>query len=186
VHVGLNNRLVDIVKEGYDCTIRTGALADSSLVARNIGTMRWVTCAAPSYIARHGAPRSPDDLARHACIHYLGARTEHPVPWRFGDRGGVREIDVPGRLGFNALEDVAVAATAGLGVCQTISLIAAPFLADGRLVRVLTDWPAAMQPISIIYPASRHVPAKVKAFADFCVAIFPADPGPRFEPGATR
>ena len=179
VEFALSNRMLDLSAEGFDCAVRTGVPPDSSLVARPIGTLDWVTCAAPGYLRRHGAPTEPAELQRHNCIVWLSAQSMRAVPWRY-QRGEVEQVvDVKGNLALNAMEDVAAAAEAGIGIARTLRRLAERGLREGRLVPVLDGWSSPPQPLSIVYPHSRYLSAKVRAFADFLARVLRESPGSR-------
>lgn len=169
VELGLSNRMLDLYGEGFDCAIRTGTPPDSSLVAHRIDTLDWVTCAAPSYLRRRGTPDGPDDLARHNCIVWLSAQTMRSVAWRFRKGNVEKSVEVKGNLGVNAMEDIAAAAEAGIGIARTLRRLAEGALRDGRLKVVLRGWSSPPQPISIVYPKSRYPSANVRVFTDFLV-----------------
>jgi LysR family transcriptional regulator for bpeEF and oprC len=167
LELGLENRMTDLLAQGYDCGVRSGELASSTLTARRIGTLEWVTCASPGYLRRRGTPRHPRDLANHECIVWLSARTLRPAPWHFARDGERADVEVRGALHLNAMEDIAVAAEAGLGIGRTLRRLAGAGLRSGRLRPVLQDWTAPPQPMSVVYPQGRYAPAKVAVFADF-------------------
>jgi LysR family transcriptional regulator, regulator for bpeEF and oprC len=167
LEIGLENRMTDLLAQGYDCGVRSGELSNSTLTARRIGALEWVTCASAGYLRRHGVPRHPKDLADHECVVWLSARTMQPSPWHFERDGERTSVEVRGALHLNAMEDIAVAAEAGLGIGRTLRKLADAGLRAGRLRRVLPNWSAPPQPMSIVYPHGRYAPAKVAIFADF-------------------
>jgi LysR family transcriptional regulator for bpeEF and oprC len=170
LEIGLDNRVVDLVAQGYDCAVRSGTMSNSSMVARTIGALPWVTCASPDYLRRHGTPKDPAQLVDHHCIASLSSQTMQPIVWSF-HRGGIqRTVRVTGRLGLNAMEDAAVAAAAGIGIARTLRRLAEPWLRDGRLRSILTGWTSPPQPMSVIYPHGRQLPTKVRIFSDFLAA----------------
>jgi DNA-binding transcriptional LysR family regulator len=174
VKVGLvvTDRLVDLVEEGFDLAIRVGRQRDSSLVARRIGTSRRLVCAAPSYLAKVGAPQEPADLVRHDCLTFRS----HPGAsfWRFRGPDGGREVRASGALFANDGEALVSAAVAGLGLVLVPEWLVGPDLRAGRLQEVLTDYRASPDatPLYALYPHRRHLPAKVRAFVDFLAARF--------------
>jgi LysR family transcriptional regulator, regulator for bpeEF and oprC len=170
LEIGLDNRVVNLVAQGYDCAVRSGTMPSSSMVARAIGALPWVTCASPGYLRRHGTPKDPAQLVEHHCIASLSSQTMQPMVWNFHKGAVQRTVRVTGRLGLNAMEDVAAAAAAGIGIARTLRKLAEPWLRDGRLRSVLTAWTSPPQPISIIYPHGRQLPTKVRVFADFLAA----------------
>ena len=164
--VELSDRVVDLVDEGFDAAVRIGAVGGQNLVGRRVGTSQLVCCAAPEYVARHGEPRSPDDLARHACLLYEYAPQRDQ--WSFGDRaGGERRVRVAGPVHANSGAFLAALAVAGVGIAYEPDFIVGADLAAGRLVPLLRGFPPAATPIHVVYPSRRHLSAKVRAFAEF-------------------
>ena len=167
LHIGLNNRAVDLLAEGFDCAVRTGSPSDSSLMGRRIGTLRSVTVAAPDYLRRRGTPRHPEDLGKHNCIVWLSPQSMQAVPWQFERQGDKKVVHVSGNLGVNAMEDAAVAALNGIGIARTLARVARPAMERGELRQVLGQWSIPEQPVWVIHPHGRHLPAKVRTFMDF-------------------
>jgi DNA-binding transcriptional LysR family regulator len=172
VELELSDRFVDLLEEGYDLAVRIAtALPDSSLIARRIATNEMVVCASPGYWRQHGRPHAPEDLARHACVTH--AYNPSPSEWPFVDGDGRRIlVRVDGPLHTNNGDVALRAALAGLAVVRLPRFICGPDLAAGRLEPVLA---AALPPpsgIYAIYPHSRHLSAKVRAFVDFLVERF--------------
>lgn len=177
--LSLSDRLADLVREGIDCALRAGELQDSALVGRQIGTMRFVTCAAPSYLAAHGTPQSLDDLARHTAILHFSGRTGRPFDWAFIDGDAVRKIDMAGMLATNDAEGYVTLGLQGLGLIQTATYLADRHLASGALVQVLHDTPPTPMPVSLVYPQGRMASPKMQAFARWLEALFAAEPALR-------
>jgi DNA-binding transcriptional LysR family regulator len=172
VEIELTDRFVDLLEEGYDVAVRiASALPDSSLVARRITVNEAVVCASPTYWRRHGRPRAPQDLTRHACITY--AYNPNPHEWAFLDPDGrPLTVRVDGPLHTNNGDAALHAALAGLAVVRLPRFICAPDLAAGRLEAVLDDALPPPNGIYAIYPHSRHLSAKVRAFVDFLLERF--------------
>lgn len=166
VDVDLSDRVVDLVDEGFDLAVRIGEIRSQFLVARRIGATSLVCCAAPSYLERHGTPRTPDDLARHSCLTYEYAATRHQ--WRFiGADGGDRVVRIGGPLHANNGRMLGALAVEGAGIVCEPDFILAPDLERGALVPILTDWTLPSIAIHAAYPSRRHLSAKVRAFVDF-------------------
>lgn len=170
----LDDRFVNLVEDGIDVAVRIGALTDSSLVARRLATTRVVACAAPSYLAEHGEPETPEDLAAHDCLIYSYLASGNI--WRFTAPDG-REIPVAVNGSFRINNGIVLgeAAIAGHGILVTPSFYVAPQLRDGRLKRILADYRLPELPIHAVYPA-RAVPPKVRVFIDFFAARFGRKP----------
>lgn len=165
LELGSTDRRVDLVREGFDCVLRVGTLADSSLVARPLGRFRVLTVASPAYLERQGVPQSPEDLDTHRLVGYapmLGAR---PEDFEYLDRDGtLRTRAMPFALVVNNSEAYQAACLAGLGLIQAPeSGLRAP-LDDGRLVEVLPGFRAEPMPVSLLYANRRHLPKRVQAF----------------------
>ncbi len=172
--VELSDRVVDLVDEGFDAAVRVGAIGGQNLVARKVGATRLVCCASPSYIARHGEPRTPEDLARHACLLYQYAPQRDT--WSFTDRQGrERKVRVSGPFNSNNGAFLAALARDGIGIANEPDFIVGPDLRDGRLVPVLCNFKPVTSGIHVVYASRRHLSAKVRAFAEFMAQRF-ADP----------
>ncbi len=164
----LTNAVVDLLAEHINLGIRIGPLADSSMIATQAGTIREIVCASPDYIARHGRPPSPPDLARHQCITY--AWSDAPKEWAFKSATGqLQRVPVQARLALNSVEGIVLAAVQDAGVAMVYAYQAAHHIADGRLEIVLSDYEIDPRPVSFIYPQDRLVPQKVRAFIDFAM-----------------
>lgn len=171
----LNDRYVDVVDEGFDLAIRIGRLADSSLVARKLAALRMVLCASADYLATHGTPRVPEDLRRHQCLCYS---TNSQTPeWRFvTPEGKPLSVQIDGRLHANNGDVLRSAALRGLGIVYLPSFIVGADLQAGTLCSLLPDFVATDTGIHAVYPHSRHLSAKVRAFIDFLAERFGALP----------
>jgi DNA-binding transcriptional LysR family regulator len=169
--VSLSDRVVDLVEEGFDLAIRIGAPGADNLVARKLGETRLVPCASPAYLAAHGAPATPEDLARHNCFTY-----EYVSPrnlWRFRDRGGAeRSVRVAGTLHSNNGDLLAEAAARGAGIVFEPTFIVGPEVRAGRLVPLLQEFEPPPVPIYAVYPSRKHLSAKVRRFVEFLLARF--------------
>jgi DNA-binding transcriptional LysR family regulator len=175
IDLTLNDRIVDLVEEGYDVAIRISRLADSSLIARRLVPSRRVVCGSPAYFERHGVPRHPADLRRHNCLlySYLPSAEE----WQFVGPDGPAAVRVSGTLRANNGDALEAAMLTGLGVALQPTFIAGRDLQAGRLVAVMPDYVDESASVYAVYPHSRHLSAKVRAFIDFLAARFcPAPP----------
>ncbi len=158
------DRVVNLLEEGLDVGIRIGELADSSMRAIRVGTVKRVVCAAPNYLARAGTPKHPDELSQHTIItaNGLNAGTE----WKFSDGINTR---IKPRLSF-ATNDAAIeAAVTGFGITRLLSYQIAPHLADGRLEILLSDFEQPKIPIHVIHREGRYASAKIRSFVDLMV-----------------
>ena len=161
-----NERVVDLVKEGIDLAVRGGKVTDPNLVARPVTRSRWIFCASPAYLARHGRPQTVADLARHALIGGTTAESLQPRPWSFPEG-----IEAPAGLSFgitiNETEAVMLAAANGAGIAQTLDLMAARALMEGRLQIVLPESTVPGPPLSIVHTQAAERLARVRVFSDF-------------------
>jgi DNA-binding transcriptional LysR family regulator len=160
----LSDHLVNLVEDAVDAAVRIGHLADSSLVARQVGEMRRIVVAAPGYLKRHGEPKTPEALRDHQTIQF-GPATE----WRFQHQGRAIEVVPSPRFISNSADAALQYAEAGGGVTRVLAYQAAEGLRRGRLKIVLAKYEQPALPIHIVYPTSRLLSAKVRAFIDLVV-----------------
>ena len=172
LHVGEDDRLVDLVREGVDCVLRAGQLHDSSMVARRAADLGQVTVASPAYLDRFGTPAALTDLVHHQAVHYVSTATGRPYPLEFMTAAGLKLATPPGVVSVTGTEAYTAAALAGLGLVQVPRYRIAGQLADGQLVEVLADAPPPTIPVSVMYPHARQLSARVRVFADFLVQCF--------------
>ena len=177
LELGCGDRPVDLVEEGVDCAIRGGILPDSNLVARRIGALQFVTCAAPAYLAAHGAPQHPHDLANHRCINFFSSKTGKVFEWDYARSGETIVIVGPHNLAVNDSVAYMRAGLAGLGILQAPSYAVDKLVASGAMVPLLTDWSTLQLPINVVYPQNRHLSAKVRVFVEWAADLFNATPG---------
>jgi DNA-binding transcriptional LysR family regulator len=175
VELALNDRIVDLVEEGFDVGVRIARLADSSLVARRLAPSRSVLSAAPAYLEAQGTPRRPAELEDHACLLYSYQAAGEA--WRLAGPEGERRLKVSGPLRVNNGDAILAAALGGLGIALLPCFICGDDLRAGRLVRVLADWQMAPDSaVSAVYPAARHLSPKVRVFVDFLAERFGGKP----------
>lgn len=171
IEIGGAERRVDVVAEGYDCVLRTGAILDDSLVARPLGALRIVNCASPGYLRRHGVPRAVEDLAGHRLVHYVGAFGQRSPGWEYPVPGGYASMPMPGAVTVNGAAAYTAAALAGLGMIQVPRIAVRELLASGRLVEVLPELPAEPMPVTLLYPRRRHLPLRLRIFMDWVADV---------------
>lgn len=172
LELGCSDRLVNLVSEGVDCALRMGAVVDTSLIARRIGSMRFVTCAAPAYLAARGRPAHPDDLREHTCINYFMQRTGRVSPWDFVREGERVEVLLDSPLAVNDSNVYVDAALGGMGIAQIPSFIFHKLQRDGELEPVLEDWGSDPLPVHVVYPSNRHLSTKVRVFVEWAAETF--------------
>jgi DNA-binding transcriptional LysR family regulator len=161
-----NERVVDLVREGVDLAVRAGTVTDPNLVALRVCGSRWITCASPEYLARHGRPQAIADLAGHALIGSVPPDGTQPRPWLFAG-GPEPPFEPKFRMTLNEAEAVKLAAASGIGITQTMDLLAARELADGSLVLVLMEHALEGPPLSIVHTQAAQRLARVRVFSDF-------------------
>jgi DNA-binding transcriptional LysR family regulator len=172
--LGVSDRPVDLLSENVDCVLRGGELTDQSLVARRIGNFHTLVCATPGYLERHGMPAHPRDIeqGKHVVVNHFSARTGRVYPFVF-NRGEER-YEVQGRhqVSVNDSSAALAAALAGLGIVNTATFMAQPYIAAGLLRPVLVDWCSESVPIHVVYPPNRHLSAKLRVFVDWVADLF--------------
>lgn len=167
----LSDRIVDLVYEGFDAAVRIGAVGGQNLVARKVGETRLVCCAAPAYLAQHGEPRAPEDLAAHVCLTYAYAPQSGLWPFRDAE-GRERNVRITGPAHANNGAFLAALAVAGVGIAFEPDFVVGPDVRAGRLVPLLRAFSPRAAGIHVVYPSRRHLSAKVRAFTDFLVQRF--------------
>jgi DNA-binding transcriptional LysR family regulator len=167
VRLVLSDEVIDLVGAHVDVAVRIGSLADSDLIARQVGHVRWLICASPDYIVRRGEPATPEALADHVCIAFEGLQT-HRV-WPFGDGTVARSVTIRPRFSVNTAEAVADAAAAGLGIARLISYQVANAISKGSLTAILRAYAGDAMPVNLVHQSQRIQPLKRRAFLDFVV-----------------
>ncbi|PZR49796.1 LysR family transcriptional regulator [Paraburkholderia fungorum] len=173
--VGVSDRQVDLIGEGVDCVIRGGELTDMSLVARRLAGLEWGTYAGSSYLAERGSPSHPDDLlARHEVVGYFSSLSGRVFPLLFEQGDETITVDPKGARGVFVNESTAhlTSLVSGLGVGQTFSFMAQPWLKNGDLVQVLPHWKRPLHPMHIVFPQSKYNSARLKVFVDWVIEVF--------------
>lgn len=176
VDVDLSDRIVDFAEEGLDIAVRIGEIPDSRVIARRIYDIRFVTCASPGYLASHGTPRKPEDLAGHQCLTYWMPQLGRHREWLFAHRNVSFTHAPTGKLNINSSEALIDAAVGGAGLVSVATFLAAESVRTGKLKVVLRDFITLGPPVSVVYLPSRHLSARVRAFLDFLAAAVPATP----------
>jgi DNA-binding transcriptional LysR family regulator len=166
IDLQLGTDRIDLIRYGFDVAIRVGRLEDSTAFSRRLAETGWVICASPAYLARHGAPATPADLARHNCLNF--SIHTHRLPWVLEEDGRVLHPDVRGNVTSNQAEALRLLALQGLGLVRVSDLVVAADLAAGALVPVLAAHaPVRKDPIWAVMPRRERVSSRVGAFVDF-------------------
>ncbi|WP_298599918.1 LysR family transcriptional regulator [Zoogloea sp.] len=175
VEVSVTDRQIDLIREGVDCVMRIGELRDSSLAARRLTTLPQVCCASSAYLARHGTPQRPDELAGHRAVDYQSASTGKSIPFEFTVDGRVEAHSLPYTVAVNNGDAYVAACEAGFGIIQVPAYHVTRQLAAGTLVEVLGGFRAPPLPLTVLYPQSRQLSPRVRVFIDWLAELF-ADP----------
>ncbi|MCK1393975.1 LysR family transcriptional regulator [Bradyrhizobium sp. 1] len=174
LQIGQGDRLVDLVREGIDCVIRSGEPEDSGMILRRLGTIAEITVASPAYIASHGMPVAPDALDGHQMVAFLSSRTGDVLPLEFSVARALRHVVLPSRVRVNNSDTMADLARLGFGLAQAPRYRFADDLASGALVEVLADYPPSPTPLSALYPQNRQLALRLRVFLDWISGIFAA------------
>ncbi|GGP21188.1 LysR family transcriptional regulator [Silvimonas iriomotensis] len=185
VDLGVSDRPVNLIGEGVDCVIRGGELADTSMVARHLADLDWVTVASPVYLNARGEPAHPNDLQPrqaggadpavlpgHAIAGYFSSLSGRAFPLEFHKDGERILVSAEPAVAVNESTAHLSTLLAGVGIGQTFRFAAAPWLRDGQLRQVLPDWTRPHHPLHLLYPVNRHRSAKLLAFADWIQGVF--------------
>lgn len=172
VDLAVNDRVVDLVDEGFEAAFRIGDLGDSGLVARPLAPYRMFVCANPTYLKNHGIPARPQDLAGHNCLGfaYWAVRDK----WRLIGPKGEETVSVKGRMQVNNGQALRMAALRGIGIILQPEVLVSEDLAAKRLVRVLPEYEAPPRPMHLVYLPDRRPTPKLRSFIEFAVARFGA------------
>lgn len=176
LQLSLTDRLVDLTQEGIDCALRVGDLQDSAFIGRQIGLMRFVTCAAPAYLARHGTPLTLEDLAAHRGIMHFSGRTGRAFDWDFQQDGEVVRVPMAGPIAVNDADASVDCALQGLGLAQAAMYQVREYLDSGALVAVLPACPPTPMPMSLLTPQGRLATPKLQAFTGWITALLATRP----------
>ncbi|KAB2869530.1 MAG: LysR family transcriptional regulator [Burkholderiaceae bacterium] len=156
---------LDLFEQQIDISFQSGTIPDSSLVARRISSVRWRIYAAPSYLQRHGTPKTVADLAQHRCLNFLpGSYRSH---WPLKENGEVRDLAPPAQVSANTGDVLCSLVVAGMGLARLAEYRVATDAPAGSLVTVLDECQADPEPVYAVYPSRRHLSARVRAFLDF-------------------
>jgi len=174
IDMTINDRLVDLVDEGYDLALRITPAPDDHLVARRLAPIRRKVCGSPDYLARHGLPRRPEDLKHHNCLDYTHMSTQGE--WRLNGPDGDMAIPVSGSLRINDDEALSQAVVGGLGLALLPTFIIGRELQAGRLIEVLPGYVPVERFLYAVHWPNRHLPPKVRVFIDYLLQRFGGEP----------
>ncbi|WP_369679701.1 LysR family transcriptional regulator [Burkholderia ubonensis] len=165
--IDFSDRIVDVIGDGFDVVLRTGEVVDSHLTMRTLGHFSHVVVASPAYLAEHGMPATPENLAAHACLQHRFPRTGRLRPWSFMREGVLLEVELPAAVIASAVEPLIALAEDGLGIASLPDFSVREQLANGSLVAVLESFTADRVPFRALWPSGHMMPPKVRVFADF-------------------
>jgi DNA-binding transcriptional LysR family regulator len=172
IDLGVTDRPVDLVGENVDCVVRGGELTDQSLIARRIGELHMITCAAPSYLAARGEPTHPSDLeTQHRVVSYFSAGSGRAFPFTFTLENERVEVRGESVIAVNDGNAYVSAALAGLGVVQAPVFMVSEHVASGALQPVLAQWNADAIPLHVVYPPNRHLSNRLRVFVDWVAEL---------------
>jgi len=174
LELGITDRAVNLVEERVDCVLRVGPLADSGLIARPIGELPLINLASPEYLARHGMPRTPDDLAGHWAVNYASPSTGRLEPWEWMDGTATRSAPMRSRVTVNSAEAYIACCVAGLGLIQFPAYDVRRHLGSGELVEVMPEHRAAPLPMTLLYPHRQHLSRRLQVFVEWLEALLRA------------
>lgn len=167
VEISSTDRRVDLVREGFDCVVRVGALPDTTLVARNVGSLRMMNCVSSDYARRFGVPQTLEDLQRHRLINYGSAFGGNEAKFEYQREGKDHYVSMPCSVTVNYVEAYEAACLGGLGIVQIPRLSEPHQLRRGDLVEVLPGYLPASMPVSMLYAHRRHLPQRCRVFMDW-------------------
>lgn len=171
IDITLHDRQIDLVEEGYDLALRIATLKDSSLIARRFAPCHLVMCASPAYLQKYGEPKTPNDLKKHHCISY--AYSDSVNYWTLENTVGKKQqVSVTGSLLTNNGNLICDAMVNGMGIASLPTFIVGDAIRKGEAKIIMDDWRPQKEDISLIYPSSKHLSAKVRTFVDQAVEHF--------------
>ncbi|RAU40292.1 MULTISPECIES: LysR family transcriptional regulator [unclassified Pseudomonas] len=171
MEVGMSDRPVELIRDGFDCVIRGGQVLDHSLVARPLVRMRQVVCASPAYLDRHGVPRTLADLPRHHVIEYFSTVSNKRYGLEFVIEGRDQALNLPKSIATNSADGYLAACLAGYGLVQSPYYHVAEPLRRGALIEVLGDYAQPRLSLTALYPAHRQTSRRVRVFVDWLVEL---------------
>ncbi len=174
LELSLNDRQVDLVREGVDCVLRAGELPDSSLIGRRIAQLEQLTCVSRAYVEAFGLPEHPDRLEGHLAVNYQSASSGRIFDLEFRFDGRLRTQRLPSRVTVNHADAYIAACRAGFGLIQAPRYHLNEGLASGELVEVLRAWQPPPLPVSVLYPVRRQMSRRLRVFSDWLGELFEA------------
>ena len=179
IELSSTDRRVDIVREGFDCVVRVGGVGELGIVAITLGALPQINCASATYLAQHGTPHQPDDLADHLLVHYTQTLGNRPGGFEYIDSrdASLCRVAMRGVITVNNSDAYQQAGLAGLGIVQAPRRGWQPWLDSGEVVEILPDYPPPALPVSLLYAHRRHQPLRVRRFMDWLQTLLRAELG---------
>ncbi|WP_050425122.1 LysR family transcriptional regulator [Bradyrhizobium tropiciagri] len=171
IDLGVTDRAINLIEDSADCVVRVGPLGDSGLIARPLGNLTLINVASAGYLARHGTPQTPDDLAAHWAVNYASPSTGRIEEWVWREQGAARSIAMRGRVTVNNAEAYIACCLAGLGLIQIPAYDVKRHLDAGDLVEVMPQHRATPMPMTLLYPHRQHLSRRLQVFADWLTAL---------------
>ncbi len=171
LEISSTERRVDLVREGFDCVLRSGPVGDTSLVARPLGHMRMVNCASPAYVQREGVPVRPAELASHHLVHYASTLGAKPDAFEYLDGGVLVSVPMQGAVTVSNAEAYVAACAAGLGIIQVPSVGVQDLLHRGLLVELMPHCVAPPMPLTLVYANRRNLSKRVRVTMDWLALV---------------
>jgi DNA-binding transcriptional LysR family regulator len=170
VELSSTDRRVDPVSEGFDCVLRVGPVGEHNWVVRTLGRLKTINCGSAAYVEKYGMPVTIEDLAHHKLIHYVSTLGAKSLGWEYPQGAGYGTTAMHGAVTVNNVEAYESACLAGLGLIQAPAVALQELVAEGRLVEVLSGFPAEPMPVSLLYANRRNLPQRVRAFMNWMAA----------------
>ncbi|TCT16475.1 LysR family transcriptional regulator [Bibersteinia trehalosi] len=170
--VSASDKVQNLIDEGLDCAIRMGELDDAGYIARRLGDLPMVLCAAPRYLSEFGSPKTLDDLEHHRAIHYFSDKHRKIMPWRFEQGGNDVGMKIPCVMSVNDSNVLLQAVLAGFGISYMSCMLADPYLENGSLVKVLPDYHKPSRPVWLVYPQREFIPKRLEVFIEWLLNTF--------------
>ncbi|WP_119254365.1 LysR family transcriptional regulator [Shinella zoogloeoides] len=171
IDLGVTDRAVNLVEDSVDCVLRVGPLADSGLIARQIGDLPLINVASPAYLLHHGMPEAPEDLRDHLAINYASPSSGRIEAWEWVEDGVIKTRPMRSRVAVNSAEAYIACCVAGLGLIQIPAYDVRDHLSVGELVEVLPSYRAEPMPVTLLYPHRQHLSRRLQVFADWLEAL---------------
>lgn len=172
LNVSFSDRLIDLIEEGIDATVRIGLNTDSRLIMYHLATARYITCASPQYLAQYSTPTAIADLLQHRCVSFVFSQTRREANWKFEQDGKAINLAVDSYLRLDNSEVILETVIQGAGITQLPKFIAAKAIARGDLQPILQSYiPEAGLSIAVLYPQKRYLSAEVRVFIEFMTEL---------------